>query len=369
MYGAGVLVGNASLKVRIEGVCLVPALVQQVVKAPEGVGQRAVRQPQPHAGRAMGGHFEFVMHRGLGAGLLRIDGGKVSSDDVVVEGILVISLGSFDSIEPGDVRLVVAEQEFGVAFRGEGVFAQMGMTNFDGARPGGRQPRFAYLALPGPGVAEPELRQQVEDGLLGAAVVDRHLHEQIFWPGLGVLDEDIEVAVVVEDAGVQQFVLGLVLAPAATFLDELAVGELALRVLVEHLEVGVGRSGIKVVVNLLHILAVVALPVGQPEQPLLQDWITAVPQGQGQAQALLVVADAGQAILAPAVGPAAGMVMGKEIPGGAAGAVVLAYGAPLALAEVRAPLAPRLPAEAVFLQPLLLFVHDLRQQGLPSRLV
>src|SRR5262249_42753249 len=124
-------------------------------------------------------------------------------------------------------------------------------------------------------------------------------------------------------------------------------GEPALWVLVEHLEVGVGRSGIEVVVDLLHVLAVVALPVGQSEQPLLQDRIAAVPQGQGQAQALFVVADAGQAVLAPAVRAAAGMVMRKIIPGSGVGAVVLTNRAPLALAEVRSPLPPRLSASAV----------------------
>src|SRR5262249_20762287 len=96
---------------------------------------------------------------------------------------------------------------------------------------------------------------------------------------------------------------------------------------------------------------------GQAEQPLLEDRVAAVPQRQRQAQALLVVADAGDAVLAPAVGAAAGVVVGEVVPGVARCAVVLADRAPLTLAEVRAPAPPALPAEAVFIQTSLLVVH------------
>ena len=172
--------------------------------------------------------------------------------------------------------------------------------------------------------------------------------------GLGVLDEDVEVAVVVEDAGVEQLELRLVLAAAAVLLDQPGVGKLALRILVEHLQVGVRRRGVEVVVELLDVLAVVALAVGQAEEALLEDRVAAVPQGQRQAEALLVVADAGEAVLAPAVGAAAGVVVREVVPGVAVGAVVLADGAPLPLAQVRPPAPPRLLAETVFFQPALL---------------
>ena len=45
---------------------------------------------------------------------------------------------------------------------------------------------------------------------LGPAVVDRDPHQDVVGRGLGVLDEDVEVAVVVEDAGVEQLELRLV---------------------------------------------------------------------------------------------------------------------------------------------------------------
>ena len=66
---------------------------------------------------------------------------------------------------------------------------------------------------------------------------------------------------------------------------------------------------VEVEVVLLHVLAVVALAVGQAEQPLLEDRILAVPQRQREAEQLLVVADAGEAVLAPAVGARARLVV------------------------------------------------------------
>src|SRR5205823_11560198 len=88
------------------------------------------------------------------------------------------------------------------------------------------------------------------------------------------------------------------------------------------------------------IFPVVAFAVGQPEQALLEDRVTPVPQRDREAEALLVVGDAGQAVFAPAVRPRAGLIVGEVVPGVAALAVVFAHSAPLALAQVRPPLLP-----------------------------
>ncbi len=77
------------------------------------------------------------------------------------------------------------------------------------------------------------------------------------------------------------------------------VRELALRILVEHLQVRVRRRRVEVVVELLHVLAVVALAVGEPEQPLLEDRVAAVPERERQAEALLVVGEAARCRLRP----------------------------------------------------------------------
>src|SRR5262249_42075920 len=64
------------------------------------------------------------------------------------------------------------------------------------------------------------------------------------------------------------------------------------------------------------------------------------PQGGGEAETLSVVGDAGEAVLTPAVGSRARLVVREIRPRVAGGAVVLAHGPPLPLAQVRTPLPP-----------------------------
>ena len=53
---------------------------------------------------------------------------------------------------------------------------------------------------------------------------------------------------------------------------------------------------------------------------------------RSEAEPLSVIGNAGDAILAPAVGTRAGMIVGEEIPNVAVLAEILAHGAPLPLA-------------------------------------
>ncbi len=202
--------------------------------------------------------------------------------------------------------------------------------------------RLRLVGRPRPRVAEPERRQHVEGGSARRPVVHRDATDDVLRAGLGVLDLHVEVVAVVEDARVDQLVLHLLPGAGPVGGDEVVVRELGVRVLVQPALVAVGRQVVDVEVVLLHVLAVVALGVGQAEQALLQDRVALVPQGQRQAEALLVVADAGEAVLAPAVGPGPRLVVGEVRPRIAVVAVVLAHRAPLALAEVRPPHPPRL---------------------------
>ena len=92
----------------------------------------------------------------------------------------------------------------------------------------------------------------------------------VFRRRLGVLDDDVEVAVLVEDAGVEQLELGALAAAAAVLLDQPAVGKLRLRVLVEELHVRVRRRVVEVEVVLLDVLAVVALAGVRPKSRSLR---------------------------------------------------------------------------------------------------
>ena len=152
-----------------------------------------------------------------------------------------------------------------------------------------------------------------------------------------------KVAILPEDPGVDELVFGrraVGRLPSGILGDEIVVGKGTLRILVERPHVGVGRRAVEVVPEFLHVLAVVALGVGEPEHPLLQDRVAAVPHGERKAPALVVVAEPGDAVLAPAIGARAGLVMGEVVPGIAAVAVVLAHRPPLPFAEVWPPPPP-----------------------------
>ena len=132
-------------------------------------------------------------------------------------------------------------------------------------------------------------------------------------------------------------------------------------ILVQILHVGVRRRAVDVEVVLLDVLAVVALAVGEPEQPLFQDRVPLVPERERKAQPLLVVGDSAQAVFAPPVGARARLVVREVVPRVAVLAVVLADRAPLPLAEVGSPFLPRDARLARVVQPFLFRdVDDLR---------
>ena len=165
--------------------------------------------------------------------------------------------------------------------------------------------------------------------------------------GLRVGHVDRPVAVVVEDAGVEQLELGIV--QAAAVVDELLVRERGLRVVVAPAQQRVARQPLEVPPVLLDVLAVVALRPREAEHPLLEDRVLAVPEREREAELVADVGDPGHAVLVPAVGAGARVVVREGVPGVAALGVVLAHGAPGALAQVRAPLVPRVRGEEVVL--------------------
>ncbi len=62
------------------------------------------------------------------------------------------------------------------------------------------------------------------------------------------------------------------------------------------------RRAVEVKVIFLHVFAVIALAVGQSEEPLFENWISAVPESQRKAEMLFGIGDPGDAVFAPAVG-------------------------------------------------------------------
>src|SRR5207245_9909561 len=102
----------------------------------------------------------------------------------------------------------------------------------------------------------------------------------------------------------------------------------------------VRRRRIYIEVALLHVLPVVALRAAQAEEPLLDDRIATVPQGNRKTQPPFPVAQAQQAVFAPAVSAAARVIVGEVIPGRPILRVVLADRPPLPLGEIGPPALP-----------------------------
>src|SRR5215472_2065010 len=65
----------------------------------------------------------------------------------------------------------------------------------------------------------------------------------------------------------------------------------------------------RVLIKLLDVVSVVALLIGETEKSLLQDRVSSVPHRERDAQQLAIIAEPGQAVLAPAIYSAARPVM------------------------------------------------------------
>jgi len=138
-----------------------------------------------------------------------------------------------------------------------------------------------------PVVPEPERRQEMQFGRLRSPVGRRDPHEDVFRTGFGILNEDVEIAVVIEDAGVEKFILHVVAVTLAVRLQQVSERKGRLGIFAEILHVRVGWRAVEVEVVLFHILAVVPFAVGQSEEPLFEDGVLPVPQGQAEAEGCL----------------------------------------------------------------------------------
>ena len=92
------------------------------------------------------------------------------------------------------------------------------------------------------------------------------------------LDKDIPVAIVIEGIRVQDLELGDITVAVHVFADELLIREGLLGVLVEELHVRVGRRRVKIVIQLLDVLAMVALVASNTKETFLEDRIVSIPQ-------------------------------------------------------------------------------------------
>jgi hypothetical protein len=275
----------------------------------EGRAERPARQPidaviaetQPDHGSAAGRDPQRVVGGRLGADAGGIDRLVAAVDDEVVDAVLGVTDGGRAEDARG-IGLVVGEQQRLGALAVEPARAITRFLESNGVEPVGAQLRLGRVGVPRPGVAKPYRGQQAQCRILGSAIGHRDPDQQVVGIGLGVLDLDVEIAGLGEDAGVDQLVLGCAATATSVLLDQLAIGIGRLRILVERPHVGVRRRAVEMEVVLLDVLAVIALVAGEPEQPLFQDRVASVPQRQREADALVAIADAEQAVLVPPVG-------------------------------------------------------------------
>jgi hypothetical protein len=219
-------------------------------------GRRRIAQAQPDGRAGPGGEGEPVARGGLGADAIGVDRVLAAVHDVVVDTVLHEGAGVGRAPQPGLVRVVVSEQQLGLALAAQPPATQFGVRHLDRRlTDDGPQARPRRRGVPGPCVAEPQRGQQVQLGRLGPAIGDGHPHQDVLGGGLRVFHGHVEVPVLGKDAGVEQLVLGRPAVAPPVLLHERRVGEGRLRVLVERAHVGVGRRRVDIEVVFLHVLA------------------------------------------------------------------------------------------------------------------
>jgi hypothetical protein len=340
----------------VERVALRSTLGEDLLEAGDVDGADLVRtlQPQAEHARTARGKHDLEPCRRLRPDELGVHRLGPSADHPLVECILHVRAGVGRPMQADMVGLVLGEEQRRsgqlaedfppVASEGQMLAVDLDLRDRPHPRP--RCATFV-VAVPGPGVAEPERRQEMDRRFLRPGVDDLNADEQFLHVGLGVLHGHVEAAVAVEDPGVGEFELRGVLAAAPVLFDELGVGELRLRIPVEGAGVGMGGGGVEVEPGFLDVLTVVAFGVGEAEEAFLEDRVAAVPKGRGEAQPALAVGKPEQAVLAPAVGTAAGMVVREVLPAGAVLRIVFADGGPLAVGQIGAPALPVRGAKGV----------------------
>ena len=221
-----------------------------------------------------------------------------------MKAVLHVRRGIGRAKEAPRIAFVFAKENFRIPLRGKPHLPQRGMFRSDylGTR-GPRQPKgwFGIAGAPGPGIAKPKSREEMQRRLIRPAVDGANPDEYVVYVCFGVLDEYVEVAILVEDACMDQLELRLVFSAPAIFFHNPLIGILSLRITIESLHVGVAGRAVEIEVILFDVFAVISFAVGQPEKPLLQDRVLLVPQGQRKAQTLVIVGASKQPVFSPAV--------------------------------------------------------------------
>ncbi len=99
----------------------------------------------------------------------------------------------------------------------------------------------------------------------GPRLNGRDLYQNIVRTCFGIFNENVEIPVFMENAGVEQAHIPSLPGPLTVYPNKFIIRIRCLRILVEILHIGVSRRAVKVEIILLDILPMVALAVGQSE--------------------------------------------------------------------------------------------------------
>src|SRR5262249_34883998 len=203
------------------------------------------REPQLNGARATRRDGEIVVRRGLRAAVARaVDSRDLAVHEILVDAVFHERTRVGCAEEKLRVRLVVGKEELRSARAAEIARPELAMVRGDqlpacitvdqSLEHGTRHMRIAP-----PGIAKPELWHEMQSRRLGCAILRRDADQDFLGGLLGIFDEDVEVAILIEYARVQELVLELEPAALAIAENELAIREGALRILVQHAHVGV----------------------------------------------------------------------------------------------------------------------------------
>lgn len=123
----------------------------------------------------------------------------------------------------------------------------------------------------------------------------------VFGACFGVLDDDVEIAIRVKDAGIEQLVFETLPVAAAVLVHQLRISKLRLWILVKKLHIRMRWLVVKIEVILLYVFAVIALASRQAKEAFFEDGIAAVPKGRREAKQLILIADASDGVFAPTI--------------------------------------------------------------------
>lgn len=337
----------------------------ELLEAGETVGFTHGMQAAAHGDGFPGRDDEAEVGSSLGALGLGRNGVFIAMDQVAMKGVLDVGTRIGGAAEALGVGVVFGEKPFQLRPRRGRIDqkAELAQRVMQSAQSLGNADddwfagKVFPIDVPAPGIAKPQGRQDVDGRGGRAAIGDGDAPKNVFRAALGNFLDDIEIATFFENPHVRQLQLGSGASEALVFLTDLGVGIAGLRIFVEGLGVGMGGRGIEVVIALLHVLAVVPLVSAEPEQAFLENRVLPVPKRRGETKPALAVRPPLQAIFSPAVGAAARMIVRKRSPAVAVVGIVLAHSPPLALAQVRSPAPPLLPASLVLRQPLVFPRH------------